>query len=94
MKLTVKGIEYEFSEDSLTNREAMDIEKVTGGSFGQFTEALKDGSTLALTAMVWTVQKRDNPSLRFGDVEFTFGELEVVNDEPEADAPAVPSAPV
>ena len=43
-----------------------------------------------MTALVWTLQRRENPGLRFDDVNFKMGELEMIGDE----APAEPTAAV
>jgi len=93
LQVKVNGVEYEFSEATLTNREAMELEKVTGVTFGEFGTLLEKGSAVALTAVVWLLQKRDNPSLKFSEVEFSFDNFEVVDEEApaEADAPAGPT---
>ena len=81
MKITVQGVTHEFDLEDFTNVEAMAIERALSMSFGDFGQALANGSASALTGLVWVIQKRDNPSLRFGDVSFTFGELKIEQDE-------------
>lgn len=81
MKLTVNGESHDFDPASITNREAMAIEKVTGMTFGQWSDALKERSVLAMTAMVWVVQRRSQPALRFSDVDFALGALTVATDD-------------
>jgi hypothetical protein len=61
----------------------MDIEKVTGGTFGDWSTLLEKGSMLALTAMVWIIQRRDNPQLKFSEVNFEIGSLEIEDEEAE-----------
>lgn len=73
----------------LTNVEAMAIEKVTGLELGEFHAKLQSGSALALTAWVWVMAKRQEPTLRFSEVEFDMAELakqrQVVEGEEETD---------
>jgi len=93
MKVTVDGKTYEFHEDRLTNVEGMAVEKVTGWTFGEWIEGLNkknaEGhpvpSMLALTALIWVIQKRDEPSLRFSQVEFAVASLEFELDEDDAE---------
>lgn len=87
MKITVGDTVYEYDPNSLRNDEAMAIETALGVTFKQWSDQLSQGSIAALTALVWTVQKRDDPSLRFGDVKFAFAELQV---EDEAADPTQP----
>jgi hypothetical protein len=79
---------------SLTNVEAMAVERATGWDGAEIQERLDKGSALAFTALVWVHAKRQEPTLRFGDVEFDMSA--VVRDEPpaelEAEAPD-PSVP-
>ena len=91
MKITIQDVDHEFDLDTMTNDEAMKIEAAIGMPFGKFGTALGDGSATALTALVWIVQRRDNPSLRYGDVHFTFGELKMEQDA--VDPTETPEAP-
>ena len=75
MQLVLNGQSYNANPDELTNREGMEVERVTGRSFMEWTADLKAGSMLAYTALVYVLRRRDEPDLRFGDVEFTMGEL-------------------
>jgi len=76
MKITVNGTQYEFDQNSLTNREAMAIEKVTGWTFTEWAAKMGDGSAVALTAMIWTIQRREDPKVKFDEVEFSYADLE------------------
>lgn len=90
MKITVGGKLYEYDAESLTNKEAAAIETALDVTFTRWTELLKAGSVHALTALVWIVQRRENPALRFGDVEFAFTDLQIDDDTP---APLVEDEP-
>lgn len=83
-KLTVDGEAYEFDFDRITNVEAMEIQKISGMKFGEWIKALsEEGDMLAMTALVYVVQKRREPTLRFDDVTFTLGGLDIEFDEEE-----------
>lgn len=81
MKFIIGDDEFDFDPNKMTNVEGMAIEKVTGMTFGEWTESLKTGSMTAQTALVWVIQKRQNPTLRFGEVEFEMGAVQVIQDE-------------
>ncbi len=85
MKITVDGNTYDFEPDSLRNDEAMLIEKQCGVTFKQWGELLEQGSILAMTALVWIIQRRENSALEFDDVRFEFSSLDI-----EDEAVAVP----
>jgi hypothetical protein len=46
----------------------------------------------ALAALVWIVQKRTNPELRFSEVDFEIGSVEIDEDEVDEANPTVPSS--
>ncbi len=86
MSLVQVGDEsYEFDFASPSNREVMQIERVFDGTFKEFGVALRNGSVTALTCLVYVLEKRTNPALRFDDVEFSIGEFSVVEPEDEGD---------
>lgn len=72
-----------FKPDRLLATEAEAIEKVTGMTFGQWGQALMNGSALAGRALVWVLQKREDAPLRFRDVDFPIGDLSVDLDDDE-----------
>ena len=90
MLITVDGTQYEFDQDKFMLSEATAIEKVCGCTFQEWGERLQKGSMEAIQALVWIVQKRVNPELRFKDVDFPLASIEIVEDEPDpTDPPAV-----
>lgn len=97
IRVTVDGVPYDYDPKTLTNDEAMAIEKVTGGTYAQWGQALTNGSALATTAMVWILRRRNEPALRFDDVHFAIEamETEVVPDPPTeaADSPSPVAEP-
>jgi predicted transcriptional regulator of viral defense system len=68
VKINIDGTEYPFSADALTFDEACDLEEVFGGTFGEFGTALKKTSMQAIRAFVYILRRRDNPTLRIGDI--------------------------
>lgn len=94
MKLGINDEVVEFDDKevllSLTNREAMDIERVCGCTYNEWQELLKRGSAGAVTAFVWVALRRNQPDLRYDAVEFTINlpvDPEAVD---EASEPVVP----
>lgn len=85
MKVTfTDGRVFEVGDaDSITNVEAMAIERVTDMDMSTFSKKLEAGSALAITAWVWVMARRAEPTIRFDDVEFDLSTLET--DEPEPD---------
>jgi hypothetical protein len=77
MIIEIEGTKYTFDPNHVGNDEAMAIERVTAGTFTQWTDALTAGSVTALTALVWILQRRDNPKAKFADVRFDMGEFDV-----------------
>ena len=89
--ITIQGKTYDLDPGSFTNKEGMDIERVCDMTFDQWNTQLAEGSMLAMTALVWVLQKRDNPTLRFSDVTFTVSDLSSVvgtADDDDVTAPA------
>ena len=76
MKIIVDGQAYEFDMTRITNVEGMAIEKATGGTYQEWADSLQAGSMLALTALVWVVRKRSEPTLTFDQVEFSHISVE------------------
>lgn len=67
---------YHFDQASVTNFEAEGIERETGLTWTEFGERLQKNSVLALRALLWMLQRRVHPTLKFKDVSFKLGEVE------------------
>ena len=90
--LTIGDKTWQFDIAKLTNREGMAVEKATGLTVQEWTQQIARGSMSALTALVWIVRTRDEPSLAYDDVVFSLDELKVEEDpEPEPAAPENPT---
>jgi len=92
MRITVQGVKYEFDPAHIRNDEAMALERALGCSFREWAQALADGSASAMTGLVWLLQRRETPGLKFGDVIFDMGEITVEDDAAEAPDPTQTSA--
>lgn len=98
LKITVPRIgseqkdEFEFDPNSVTNREAMALEKATGMTFGQWSDALVAGSALAMTGVLWLIQRRVLPQLKFSEVEFPIAGIDV-EDLTAVEEDAAPTGP-
>jgi len=75
--------EWVFKPNDVLNREAEQIEKVLGCTWQEFLERLQKGQTMARRALLWTMMRRDHSVLRFPDVEFRQGELDLEFDKDE-----------
>lgn len=90
MKVTIDGIEHEW-DGSFSFKEGLAIEKVTGVTFSEWNDQLKRGSLLAMGALVWTILKRDNPNLRFDDVDYDLASFSMSPEEESGVDPTAPS---
>lgn len=69
--------EWWFDPQKLRAQEAEAIEKRTGWDFAEFGSHLLRGSVLARRALLWTFQRQVHHTLRFEDVDFATGEVEL-----------------
>jgi hypothetical protein len=78
--------EWQFKGRTLMATEAEAIEKVTGILWGEFSARLMQGSPTAKRGLLWALLKREEPTLRYGDMDFPIGAAEVeLDDEEKAD---------
>lgn len=61
----------------MSSGDAEDIEDAVGKTFDEWQMALQTGGAKARRALLWIMLRRDTPGLRFRDVQFKMGELEV-----------------
>lgn len=74
---------WTFKPNKMPNHEAEAIEKRTDWTYGTFCIKLQQGSTLARRALLWVFLRRQHPTIRFEDVRFETGELELEMDAGE-----------
>ncbi len=80
---------YDCDFDKLLNVEFIAIERVTGLTLIGIAQGLMDASAVAVTALVWVMRKRQEPTLRFDQVEFAMADVELENlDDEEAEQAA------
>jgi hypothetical protein len=93
--VTVDGETYQYDPAKMLNTEAMALQKVTGMKVPEWTDALKSGDAFALTGLVWLLWRRAGKHVKFDEVEFDIGGLDLQDDEePDAGASGDEEAPV
>lgn len=68
---------WDFNPSKLRSLEAEMIEKRYGDNFDNFRSALIAGSVKARRVALWHLLSRRHPTLKFEDVDFALGEVEV-----------------
>lgn len=66
---------WEFAPQKLMNVEAEVIERHTGMTFGQWSDAVGNSSMLALHGLLFVMLKREIPTLKWDDVQFSLSEI-------------------
>src|SRR5690606_11730031 len=79
-----EGVEYEFR--GLRLKEAIDIQKVTGYTIGQFEERVTEGDVVCIAALIYIMQKRSNPTIRFEDVDGDMESFDIIEEEDESES--------
>jgi hypothetical protein len=89
-KIQLNGVVYdpELALSEITNVEGIAIEKAMNMTFDQWTDQLAKGSMQAMTALVWFLQKKDNPQLRISEVVFKMSDVKPIKEE--TDEPVTP----
>lgn len=65
---------WEYDPNSFPNNEMEIVERKTGFTWAQFTEALLTGSALAVHALLWVYLRRKDRTLSWDSVVFTLSE--------------------
>lgn len=67
---------WEFKLGKLRSLEVEKIEQLTGWNYGlEYKDKLLNGNSLARRALLFTLQRRSHPHLKFADVDFADDEL-------------------
>lgn len=74
---------WDFDPDRLMSPEAVAIERLTKLTFAEWTEAVQRGSVLALHALLYVMLKREIPSLKPSEIEFSMSEVDFELDDDE-----------
>lgn len=75
--------EWDFKGHRLLMSEAEALEKVTGISLAEFTPRIMQGSPVAKRGLLWVLRKREEPTLRYAQVDVPVGDITVEMDEEE-----------
>jgi hypothetical protein len=94
MKVTIDGRAFDYNPNRMLNTEAIALQKVTGMRMQEWTAALTEGDAFALTGLVWLLYRREGNEVRFDEVEFDIGSIEIHDDEAPAEADPTGAAEV
>lgn len=72
---------YVLDRDSLMNTEAIAIEAATGRTLLDVFNGLPEVSMISITALVWILRRREEPGLRFEEVQFAISDLDLEDSE-------------
>ena len=90
-RIQVGDVVYEYDPGEITNDDGIAVEKVMNCTFDQWNQKLSDGSMQAMTALVWLLQRKDNPGLRISDVHFKMGDIKPIKEDDEVEDPDNPT---
>lgn len=74
---------WEFEPTKLMSPEAEAIERHTGMTYQQWTQAVRDGSMLALHGLLYVMLKRTEPTLKWESVQFCLDSVDFELDDDE-----------
>ena len=74
---------WEFEPTKLMSPEAEAIERNTGMTYQQWTQAVRDGSMLALHGLLYVMLKRTEPTLKWESVQFCLDSVDFELDDDE-----------
>ena len=80
-RVRVGDDEYEFDFANPSIRDAREIEKQFQGTFSEWAAAVRSGSMMALTCLVYVLEKKAGHAVRFDDIDFRIGDLEIIPEE-------------
>lgn len=66
---------WAYNPRKLMSAEREAIERRTGLTFAEFTQAVVKGSSQARRALLFVMLKRDHPTTKYDDVDFAWDEL-------------------
>lgn len=75
--------EWEYEPGKLMSPEAEAIERHTGLTFPEWINAVGKGSMLAIHGLLFVLLKRENPTLKWDQVQFAFDDYDFVYDATE-----------
>lgn len=78
--------EFDFDPSRLMSPEIEVIERQTGMTYGQWIEAMGNGSFTAFHGLLYIMLKRTAPTLKWNDVQFSVSDIDFQMDDEEAAA--------
>lgn len=85
---------WDIAISKFMNVEMIAVERATGLPVPAFIVGVYSGSMLARTALLWILRKREEPTLKFDEVELEIGGLDIQDpDEDEPETAEVDEAP-
>jgi hypothetical protein len=78
-----KPREWPFDPAKLMSPEIEAIERHTGFTFQGWAEAIGNGSFIAIHGLLYVMLKREAPTLRWDDVQFSASEIDMVMEAAE-----------
>lgn len=78
--------QWDFAGTRLMNMEAEAIERVTKQTFSEWEDRLQRGGILEQRALLWVLLRRDQPGLKFDQVQFAAGDVRLELDDAESAA--------
>jgi hypothetical protein len=76
---------FEYDPKKLLSPEAEKVETLTGWSYAEFGQQLLTGSMKAYHALLYVFLKRSDPTLKYDQVVFSFGEIDLAFDDQETE---------
>lgn len=77
---------WSFRPERLMSAEAEAIERQTGWTYQEFGERLIKGSVMARRALLWVLLKREDPPLRYSQVDHPAGSMSLDYERAELEA--------
>ncbi|MFM9796518.1 hypothetical protein [Streptomyces turgidiscabies] len=68
---------WKYNPRKIMSVERENIERITGRTWSEFTQAVVQGSSLCRRALLFTFLKRDHPGVKWDDVDFAWDELKL-----------------
>jgi len=82
MRFVANGVKYEFDDTKLTFAEGKALQGKTKMTLAEVQEAVQKFDVVAVQGLVWVAMKRQDPTLRFEDLEDeALGSFEFLEDE-------------
>jgi hypothetical protein len=72
---------WDLDFETMKASEWISIEQKAGFTAGQFGDAIKTGSMLAIKALLWVLMKRSMSTLAWDSLDFSMAEIDIIEDD-------------